>query len=339
MTTSFQRTRFRTRFHTVQAASSAGPRLRGHHPTQTPGRSERVNVHASPGGTSPGAGAAKGAHGHQQTMARRLPRPHLRGHGRSRSNRNPDPEWQDASSQAPDSTAQVSHTRPLPAPREGRQRRVLEGPPLPPPSSGLPVTSTRGRASGCQLRGGEGSSAWADSSRKGWQGLPALALKGHGHANREVPAISGVCYQPLSKCAIFLGAPGAFLNRRQFHLIPLLSVNALKEVKPCGVFFWCKQKRVLFECQPTSQRRWDHSLPGPTVHGTPPQARVLTWVPSPGGLPDPGIGLTSRAAPVCRGTQALGHLRSQCLACHTAHSSWVWTVLITSAPAYPPPQC
>lgn len=128
MATSFQRTRFRT----VQAASSARPHLREHHPTQTPGRSERVNVHTSTGGTSPGAGAARGTHGHQQTMARRLPRPHLRGHGRSRSKRNPDPEWQDASSQAADSTAQVSHTRPLPAPREGRQRRVLEGPPLPP---------------------------------------------------------------------------------------------------------------------------------------------------------------------------------------------------------------
>lgn len=265
MSTSFQCTCFRTRLlHTVQTASSAGPLLREHHPTQTPGRSERVNVHASPGGTSPGAGAAMGAHGHQQTMARRLPRPHPRGHGRSRSNRNLDPAWQDGSSQAPDSTgafptapqtrAQVSHTQLLPAPKEGRQRWVLEGPPLPPPSSGLPVASTRGRASGCRLRGGEGSSAWADSSRKGRQGLPALALKGHGHANEEVPATSGVCCQPLGKCTIFLGAPGAFLNRRQFHLIPLLSVNALEEVKPCGVFFWCKRKRVLFECQQTSQR-------------------------------------------------------------------------------------
>ena len=49
-------------------------------------------------------GAVMGAHGHQQTTAGQLPQPHPWGHSRSRSNRNPDPMWCDASSQAPDST-------------------------------------------------------------------------------------------------------------------------------------------------------------------------------------------------------------------------------------------
>lgn len=250
---------------------------------------EQANIHASPGSTILRRGPRWTPTATSRPRLEQLPRPHRRGHSHSRINWNLDPVWQDASSQAPDSTGAFPDFLRL------EPRSAALGPLTQPPEKGRRHRTQRDRLSSHPALGsaspphvagpraassGEGKARQRGKTVAGKAGRACLHWPARGAAMPTGGPVSlsgnaGVCCQPLGKRTILLGAPGAPLVRRQVHFIPLLSVNALQEVKSRGVIFWCKQKRVLFECQQTSQRWWDHSPPGSTVHRTPLHTGIL----------------------------------------------------------------